>query len=358
MTRKALALWMFIAVVGVSLGVVGLLRTSPVEATTHTATRSFSAASVLPGETLVVTINASGYGGLGDVIETLEGFTYVDGSSTVEGVEVRDGGSTLSWILTGESSFEYTVTADNEGPYSITGTLTRVLGPDDEEPEVIGGATSVVDSSSTAPMPSPSASPSPSPTPDPVQPTGLRATRSFSASSAPAGSTVDVTITAAEYGGVGEIAETLVGYAYVDSSSSLPDVEVTDGGRSLSFILTGETSLRYSVTVPSGEETHSIAGVVKNILAEPPAEAVIGGPSSIMVEDDATPAGLHATRSFSPDTAPLGGNVQVTVNATGYGGVGEVVETLVGYTYVNNSSTLPDVEVTNAGRRLKFHSDW
>ena len=265
MTRKALALWLLIAVMGVSLGAVGLLRVSALEAS-HSATRSFSAASVLAGDELVVTINATGTSPR-EVIETLVGFAYVDDSSTAGEPVVGAGGSTLSFILISERSFQYTVTAESEGPYSITGRVTDALA-DPIETVDIGGLTTVTAGSTVSPMPSP----------EPMQPTGLSATRSFSASTAAAGSKVDVTITAAEYGGVGEIAETLVGYAYVDSSSSLPDVEVTDGGRSLSFILTGETSLRYSVTVPSGEETHSIAGVVKNILAEPPAEAVIEAP--------------------------------------------------------------------------------
>ena len=136
MTRKALALWMVVAVVGVSLGLVGL-RPSSVDATAHSATRSFSAASVLPGEQLVVTIGASEYGGLGEVRETLEGFTYVEGSSTLSGVEVLEDG-TLSWILTGEPSFDYTVTVNSEGPYSITGVVYKVL-QEAEGPSVIGG---------------------------------------------------------------------------------------------------------------------------------------------------------------------------------------------------------------------------
>ena len=46
----------------------GRVRAGSVVATTHSATRSFSAASVLPGEPLKVTIEASQYGCLGEVL--------------------------------------------------------------------------------------------------------------------------------------------------------------------------------------------------------------------------------------------------------------------------------------------------
>ena len=110
-----------------------------------------------------------------------------------------------------------------------------------------------------------------------VVPTGPTADRSFLPTTAPAGNTVVVTIAAAEYGGLGEVMETLIGYAYVEGSSTLSGVEVSDDGGTLSFILTGETSFRYSVTVPSAEVTHSITGVVKDLLASPVKEAGLAG---------------------------------------------------------------------------------
>ena len=348
MTRKALALWMVVAVLGVSLGLVGLWPSS-VDATTHSATRSFSAASVSPGEQLVVSISASRYGGLGEVRETLEGFTYVIGSSTLSGVEVLEDG-TLSWILTGEASFDYTVTVESEGPYSITGVLYKVL-QEAEGPSVIGGPTTVSVGATTMPV-----DPTPPTDPDlpPVDTVDLNATRSFSPMSGAPGDTVEVTVTAAEYGGLGEVVETLVGYAYVEASSSLSGVEVSDGGGTLSFVLTGETSFTYSVTVPAVGAMHSITGVVKDLLAVPVKEAVVGGPSSITVEVGVAPVGPMATRAFSPATASAGDTVMVTVTASQYGGLGEVIETLVGYTYVENSSTLSGVEISDGGGTLSF----
>ena len=65
--RKALAV---LAVAGAALLVVALLHAAPVEATSHGAVRSFSASSVLPGGRLEVAMVLTGYGGLGQVVET------------------------------------------------------------------------------------------------------------------------------------------------------------------------------------------------------------------------------------------------------------------------------------------------
>jgi hypothetical protein len=159
-----------------------------------------------------------------------------------------------------------------------------------------------------------------------------------------------VTVTASNYGGVGEVVETLVGYEYVRNSSSLSGVD--EDGSTLSFILAGEQSFTYSVTVPEVGVEHSITGVVKDILGG--TESPVGGSSSVMAETGVAPSGPMATRSFSPATAPVGSPVRVTITAADYGGVGEVVETLVGYTYVPESSTLSGVEESEDGATLSF----
>ena len=45
-----------------------LLHPGPVDASTHSATRHFPQSWALPGSDLVVTITATGYGGLGQVV--------------------------------------------------------------------------------------------------------------------------------------------------------------------------------------------------------------------------------------------------------------------------------------------------
>ena len=77
---------------------VGLLAHGPVSASGHSATRHLSQDWVAPGEEIVVTITATGYGGLGQVVETLpQGFTYVE--STLSGGARAVGGrfSSLCW---------------------------------------------------------------------------------------------------------------------------------------------------------------------------------------------------------------------------------------------------------------------
>ena len=60
-----------------------------------------------------------------------------------------------------------------------------------------------------------------------------------------------------------------------------------------------------------------------------------------------------AIRSFSPPSAALGGEVVVTVTASGYGPFGGIMETLpAGFSYV--SSSLPDDSVTVNGQEVTF----
>ena len=60
MANKVLALLMVVAVAGVALGSLWLSAPGSADASTHSATRSFSSSSVAPGETVTVTISAEG----------------------------------------------------------------------------------------------------------------------------------------------------------------------------------------------------------------------------------------------------------------------------------------------------------
>ena len=103
------------------------------------ATRSFSQTRVDPGGTVTVTISASGYGAFGQVVETLPpGFGYVSSSLSDAAIEVA--GQQVTFILAGDASFTYTITASNvEGSYSFNGVLQNV----DNEAVPVGGALSV-----------------------------------------------------------------------------------------------------------------------------------------------------------------------------------------------------------------------
>ena len=86
---------------------MGPLHPTPVDATSHSAVRSFSAPWTLPDGSLEVTITTTGYGALGQVVETLPtGFSY-EGSETAASVD----GQTVAFTLLGATSFTYAVIA-------------------------------------------------------------------------------------------------------------------------------------------------------------------------------------------------------------------------------------------------------
>ena len=142
---------------------VGLLAHRPVSASGHSAARHLSKDWVAPGEAIVVTIAATGYGGLGQVVETLpQGFTYVE--STLSG-GARADGQKVFFTLLGEESFSYAVMASHrEGAYSFSG-VAKDLNKD-ERP--VTGDSDITVSISPPPTPTPTPSPVPTPTPSPT----------------------------------------------------------------------------------------------------------------------------------------------------------------------------------------------
>ena len=89
------------------------------------ATRHFSEPWVLLGGEFVVAITAARYGDSGQVVETLPaGFSYVS-SSLQSGAMLE--GQTITFTLTGEETFTYTViapaTSTDEGAHPFAGVL-------------------------------------------------------------------------------------------------------------------------------------------------------------------------------------------------------------------------------------------
>ena len=136
MVRKALAV---LAVAGAALGIVGLWHPAPVEATSHSAVRSFSAPWIPPGGRLEVTIAVSDYGPFGQVVETLpSGFSYEGSDLSDAAVAVE--GQTVAFTLVGDERFTYTVAAPSaEGSYSFSGVMRDA----DKVAEPVGGASSI-----------------------------------------------------------------------------------------------------------------------------------------------------------------------------------------------------------------------
>ena len=159
LVRKALAM---LAVAGAALWVMALFHPTPVDATSHRAVRSFSASWVLPDGRLEVTITPTGYGVIGQVVETLPaGFSY-SGSGLSESQVAADG-RTISFTLLGEETFAYTVTAAAAGgSYDFSGIIKDV---DKAEASVVGASSIRV---GPPPAPTPTPTPTPAPTPAPT----------------------------------------------------------------------------------------------------------------------------------------------------------------------------------------------
>ena len=111
--------------------------------TTWGANRSFSPSSAAPGGTVVVTIDASGYGAFGGITETLPaGFSYVSSSLDDSSVALIESPQhqEVTFTLIGVTSFTYTVAAPSaEGSYPFSGVLRN----SDGENVPVGGALTI-----------------------------------------------------------------------------------------------------------------------------------------------------------------------------------------------------------------------
>ena len=328
MFKKALALIMILT----GAGMVGLLDASPVDATSHSATRSFSATTVDAGDDIQVRITHEDLGGFGQVVETLPaGFTYE--SSSLSDASVEQEGQVVTFYLLGDDPLTYTVTAsDTAGdPYVFRGTVTDSHGDSRD----IGGASDVkVEAGAVTPPPATE---------------GLRATRTLPDDPVDAGSEFDVTIEAAGFAeGFGQVVETLpAGFSY--ESSSLSDVSVEQEGQVVTFYLFGDDPFTYTVTASDTAGSYTFSGIVKDSIG--PAQPTVGGDSGVTVE--AGP-GASATRSFSASTVKPGEKVVVTIEVADFeDGFGQVVETLpAGFSY--ESSSLSDPSVEEEGQVVTF----
>ena len=155
---------MMLAISLAGLGAALLLRPVSLEASSHSAVRSFSQPWAMPGGRLVVTITATGYGGFGQVEETLpQGFSYT-GSSLSEGSVTVDG-QTVSFVLLGDTSFTYTVDVPgDEGAYAFSGVLKDA----NREEMVIGGVSQVLVGPEPTATPTPTIEPTATANPEPT----------------------------------------------------------------------------------------------------------------------------------------------------------------------------------------------
>ena len=323
----------------VALGVVWLLLPGHVEASSHSATRSFAPASVPAGGELEVTITASNYGGFWGVEETLpDGFTYVEGSVAPSDVRVRVEGLTVSFtLLGGAGSFTYRVAVSDEaGDYTFTGTVADA----EREARPVGGASSVTVTAGGGGTPDPT----PDPTKDP------NASRTLSPALVSPGGEIEINVTATDYGRFGAVVETLpAGFNYVEGSITPTDIRVAVDGQEVTFSLLDEESFTYRITASRMEGSHSFSGTLED---DDRNSHVIEGAATVAVE---LMQG-HGSRSFSASRVDPGDEFTVTITIAGdYGSIGQVAETLpTGLTYVEGSTDPTDIRGAVDGQTVTF----
>ncbi len=130
----------------------------------------------------------------------------------------------------------------------------------------------------------------------PAEATSHSAVRSFSAPWVLPGGALEVTITAAGYGGFGQVVEMLpAGFSY--EGSDLSEAAVAVEGQIIAFTLLGDERFTYTVSAPSAVGIYSFSGILRDVNK---AEEAVEGDSSIRVGPPPTPT---PTPTPEPPTA-------------------------------------------------------
>ena len=161
--RNSIGHWAAVVSIAVLfLAAAALTLSGSAEAQSHTATRSFSAASVTPGGLLEVSVVAERHGAIGQVEETLpEGFVYLGSDLPDAAVSVQ--GQSVAFTLFQSSSFTYVVSAPaQEGVYAFTGIVKDQLRQ--EQPVTGAGSVRVGLPPTLAPTAAPTRAPTAAPT--------------------------------------------------------------------------------------------------------------------------------------------------------------------------------------------------
>ena len=317
MVKKALMLLGVLAIVGVAG--LSLLLPDAVNASEHSATRSFGNNAVVGGAELEIEISVSGLGAFGQVRETIpEGFSFVSFSNNTATV---DGQTVTFLVLDSDDPLTSTVAAPfASGSYEFSGTVSD----SNKDERDIGGDSSLQ-----------------------ITDPPFGAQRSIARSSISAGEQLNVRIALSGYGDAASVVESLpAGFSFV--SSSLSSAAVNVGEDSIRFTLLGEAH-GFSYTLAAGDPgDYTISGTITNLDRE---VADIAGDDSVTVSQSAA---AMATRSFDPAGIPVGAQGSVTVDVSGYGAGGKLVETLPeGFTFV--ASDLDDGATTADGQNVTFY---
>jgi hypothetical protein len=156
-------------------------------------------------------------------------------------------------------------------------------------------------------------------------------------------------MTAADYGAIGSIVETIpAGFTYVSSTLD-EDIQVDSTGNPVIFNLMGESSFDYTVTASDTDGTYTFSGIIKNVDL---AEFAIADSSIAVTSEPLTPASAERTHLASVEPSAT---VIISMTVADYGAIGSVIETIpAGFTYV--SSTLDeDTQVDSTGNPVVFN---
>ena len=319
MVKKALMLLGVLAIVGVAG--LSLLLPDAVNASGHSATRSFVTDSVAAGSDLEVQIEVSGLGGFGQVKETLPDGFSLTGAGDLSDSQVMSDGQEVTFTLLGDATFHYTVTAPaTTGIYSFGGTVSD----SNRDSLAVGGDTSVEVTGGAGP----------------------EAERTFLAVSADSGGSLSVSVSASGYGAAASIMETLPGgFSYV--SSSLSEASVMVNGQVVTFTLLGDDSFTYTVTASSDAGDYTFAGTIRSFDR---ISADVTGDETIAVNP---PVPASASRSFPAPFVEPGSEVVVTIGAVGYG-PSALIEENIPESFAYVSSDIPGGAVEVSGQAVSF----
>ncbi|KAF5430261.1 hypothetical protein C5S42_00565, partial [Candidatus Methanomarinus sp.] len=279
---------------------------------------------VSPDSEFEVSVSVFNYGTICEVTETLcDGWTYT--GSSLQDSQVSEDGNTVKFYLFGETGLVYTVRAPStEGACcTINGSFEDQLM--DQYP--IGGDTGNVCVSNGNPM---------------------QAYRTFESNCVEPNAEFTVTVSASNYGTIGEVVETLCD-EWTYTGSSLQDSQVSEDGNTVKFYLFGEAEFTYTVQAPSTEGACCpISGILRDQYLD---SIVVEGDSQVCV---CTPGNPSALRTLPSDCVEPNAEFAITVNASDYGTIGEVTETLCDeWTYTGSS--LQDSQVSVSDNTVKFY---
>ena len=151
----------------------------------------------------------------------------------------------------------------------------------------------------------------------PAQPAGASATRSFSSATVAPGGQVVVAITAANYGVLGDVIETLpAGFSYVSSTHGLVTHPFDGNSQKIRFTLVNlaraeEASFTYTVTASSVNGAHGFSGTLTDSDDN---VHTVGGDTTVTVGD--APPGVSVSRAGTGPAAPVRIGTAIPVSVT------------------------------------------